>query len=446
VLLSPIYAAFGLDLYAMKVANILVFAVFLLVFYRYSERRIVSRTSQLVLLAMVAFSPWFWNAKDSILPDFAFLLFLYSTIQFVDRRYNEKNNSISSFVTGLTTGLLAYLVYGIRSVGMFLIPALILFDLVRHRKVRKSSMIAIMVFLAGYLAQNLWLQTDASYIESIQSFAGDDLEVASPGAMDVSGSDHAGTFQCGRACLMVKGLASHIPGKTYYYTQELNSYWENGFNVTAGRAIFVGVGILSLIGFIHQMRRTSSLSECFVVVYVTVLLVVPFIQARYLLPLLPAYLLYAVSGIERIVVALQGMNITAPWIPRFMLAAFLCIVMPSYAGKYLTYSPEAIVRGVESTESRELFAFVRTTPQDSLFVFHKPRPLALFTGRRSVIYYWASDVIRHWEYLTGIGATHIIVPKYIPVSRYLMDMVDHYRDDLEIDFENRDFVVYRIAE
>jgi hypothetical protein len=123
--------------------------------------------------------------------------------------------------------------------------------------------------------------------------------------------------------------------------------------------------------------------------------------------------------------------------------------MPSYAGKYLTYSPEAIVRGVESPESRELFAFVRTSPRDSLFVFHKPRPLALFTGRRSVIYYWDPDVNRHWEYLTGIGATHIIVPKYIPVSRhtrFFMDMVDHYRDDLEIDFENRDFVVYRIAE
>jgi hypothetical protein len=266
--------------------------------------------------------------------------------------------------------------------------------------------------------------------------------------MDVYGAHQAGVFQCGKVCLIVKRLASRIPRKIYIYSQEMNSYWENGFSITAGRVIFVCVSILAIIGFIHQMMRVSSLSEFFVVVYVSVLLVVPFTQARYLLPLVPFYLLYAVSGIERIVVALHATNLTSPWVRRFMLAAFLCMVIPSYVGKYLTYSPEEIIRGVESTESRELFAFVRSTPQSSLFVFHKPSPLALFTGRRSVVFYWDPDVNRHWQYLTGVGATHIIVPKYIPVTeynQYFMDMIAQYRDDLEIEFENRDFVVYRIA-
>jgi hypothetical protein len=331
---------------------------------------------------------------------------------------------------------------------MILVPAMVLFDLVRQRAIRKATIIAAVIFLSAYLAHNAWFQTDASYIDSVQSFAEDGLEVATPGAMDVSGGHQVGAFQCGKVCLIVKELASGIPHKTYYYTQELNSYWENGFSITAGRVIFVCVGILAIIGFVHQMMRASSLGECFVAVYVTVLLVVPFIQSRYLLPLVPLYLLYAVSGFERIVVALQAVNFTSPWIRRFMLASFLCMVIPSYAGKYLTYSPEEIIRGVESTESRDLFAFVRSTPQSSLFVFHKPSPLALFTGRRSVVFYWDPDVNRHWQYLTGVGATHIIVPKYIPVSehnRYFMDMIAEYRDDLEIEFENRNFVVYRIA-
>jgi hypothetical protein len=134
-----------------------------------------------------------------------------------------------------------------------------------------------------------------------------------------------------------------------------------------------------------------------------------------------------------------------------MLAAFIGIVLLSYAGKYSAYeyNSDETLHGVESSESHELFEFIKSsTPADSLLVFHKPRPLALFTGRRSVIYQWEPDVDKLWKYLTGVGATHIIVPKYIGTNRHnqhFMAMVDHYRSDLAVEFENGDFVVYRIV-
>lgn len=448
LVLSPVYAVFGLNLYAMKVANILVFAVFLLLFSRHAGQHLERRLSQLVLVAVVAFSPWFWNAKDSVLPDFTFLLCLYATILFVDRHYKVNLGTKSPVFVGISTALLVYLNYATRSVGMFLVPALILLDFIRLRKVRKATMIAAFIFFAAYYAQNSWLQIDVSYVDGIQSIADESLELSSPGAADASGTHQHGTFQCRRLCLIVTELISRIPQKVKFYGAEMAAYWENGYSAEAAIVVFVCVGLLAIIGFVYQLLRVSSLSEFFVVVYVMVLLVVPFVQVRYLLPIVPFYLLYAVVGLERTVTAMRTVTIRWPKIPNILLVAFLGVVIPSYAGKYLTYNSDEMVHGVESTDSKELFAFVRTTPIDSLLVFHKPRPLALFTGRRSVIYQWEPDADKLWNYLTGIGATHIIVPKYIATNRHnqhFMAMVDHYRSDLAVEFENGDFVVYRIV-
>jgi len=448
LLLSPVYALFGLDLHAMKVANILVFSVFLLVYYRYTERRIEHGTSRLVLLAAVAFSPFFWDAKDEILPDYAFLLLLFSTILFVDRRFTDEKAARPAYPAALVAGLLVYLSYGTRSVGIFLIPAMFLHDLVRFRTLKKATIVVASVFLVSYLAQNAWLQTDTSYMDSIKAVP---KEVQEDSKTDVDG--HAASQQdyasrCGNPCVIAKALVTRIPRKLYYYTQEMNSYWENGYSIILGRVIFAGIGLLAAAGFFNLIVRRSSLGDYFILTYVSVLLVVPFQQARYILPMIPLYLLYAVSGIEWLSARFPATNHDSSLPRRAAVAAFVCIVALSYAGKYTTFSNYEIAHGVESRDSREMLEFIRTsTPADSLIVFHKPRPLALLTGRRSVRYHWEPDVEKLWKYLEGIGATHIILPKYVTATsyrKYFLAMLEHYRGSLDTVFENGDFVVYRI--
>ena len=94
--LAPVNKIFGLDLYAMKIANILAFALFLLVFQRYVRKRLRSSVAQLAIVAAVAFSPWFWVAKDSILPDFLFILLVYSAVLLVDNNYTSQRTDRKS--------------------------------------------------------------------------------------------------------------------------------------------------------------------------------------------------------------------------------------------------------------------------------------------------------------------------------------------------------------
>jgi hypothetical protein len=76
-----------------------------------------------------------------------------------------------------------------------------------------------------------------------------------------------------------------------------------------------------------------------------------------------------------------------------------------------------IRRGVESNESIELFEYIRQQiAEDSLLEFHKPRPLALFTGRLAMKYHWDPDTDALWHVLARMGATHIILPKYITAT------------------------------
>jgi hypothetical protein len=208
---------------------------------------------------------------------------------------------------------------------------------------------------------------------------------------------------------------------------------------------------LAVAGFLDLIIRTPSMGDYFLLTYVLVLLVVPFSQQRYLLPLMPLYLLYicrATEQIGRLAARTAGRLHTrarhvAPAIVGMVFAA-------SYASSYLLSDAGVIERGVESSDSRELFEFIRqNTPQDSFLAFYKPRPLALFTGRHATRYHWEPDGEKLWRELLEMGISHIVLPKYIDPERHsdyiFPAAVERYRANLELLFENRNFVVYRIV-
>ena len=84
-----------------------------------------------------------------------------------------------------------------------------------------------------------------------------------------------------------------------------------------------------------------------------------------------------------------------------------------------------------------------------MLVFHKPRPLALFTGRHAVKYHWEPDLDKLWRELSEMGATHIVLPKYIDPAMhreyYFPGIIERYRQNLELLFENPSYAVYRIC-
>ena len=94
------------------------------------------------------------------------MFFTYAAILFIDTRTYIKNTIYKTLFLGLFIGVLAYLSYGTRSLGLLLMPALIMSDLTRCRKISRSTIVCILVFTGLYFVQNAYLHTDQSYINS----------------------------------------------------------------------------------------------------------------------------------------------------------------------------------------------------------------------------------------------------------------------------------------
>lgn len=446
IFLAPVYHFFGIDIHVMKVAGIVVFAVFLLLFSKYARNRIESPLLYVLLLAALAFSPSFWESKDRILPDYLFILLFYATIMIVDRLSVTKQPFVKQLPTILLAALFVCLVYGTRSLGLLVVPALLFHDVVRFRRISGATAIIAVLFAIYYFAQNAALEIDKSYFEGLVKIYPEMVDAAPGGDVETVDQGWLGLIKDN-----ISILAERIPRKLHSYARILGEYWYIGGNFFVGLILLNLMTAIAIAGFIAKITRAPSFGDYVVLTYATVLLVVPFQQDRYILPLIPLYLLYIFHGLE--LVYSYGVKRNAGMVAGLsrIFPAMVCLIMvAAYISSY-AYSQTVnnIARGVESTESQELFEYLReNTPEESLFVFHKPRPLALFTGRRATGNHWEPDLDKFWRELNDMGVTHIVLVRYFdPVKHptyFLRPMSERYSGDLELVFKNRHYIVYAI--
>ena len=134
---------------------------------------------------------------------------------------------------------------------------------------------------------------------------------------------------------------------------------------------------------------------------------------------------------------------------RIVLGGFLAAVLMSYAGRYSTLGFGPLDEGIANRESVELFEFVKasTAPGD-VFLFSRPRALALYTGRSASAPYRPTDPCQLWQYLSEIRASYLITgPASDPFNadaEYLRQFVSRFRGDFREMMANRDLAVYRI--
>lgn len=446
--LSPLYKIFGLNLFAMKLAGIFAFAIFLVIFHHYAIRRLDSGFSRFIVVAAVAFSPWVWLLKDQILPDFLFMMFTYAAILFMDTHNDTKNTLQKSVFNGVCMGLLVYLSYGTRSLGLLLIPAFIMADLVTRRTISRSTMICVVIFAGLYLVQNTYIHADQSYFNSYLG----NLSLQEDGSIDSATADAVAASVLSAASLknIIDKTRITVVSNLFYYYNVVSSYWNNDISITTERIFYLAMGVLAIVGFAGLVLKQLSSGDYFLVLYVIVLLLVPFRQNRYILPLVPLYFVYILRGVEQINsrLNLSGRALAAPG--RILHACVLSVVIFTYAAQYNAQDFGVMKKGVEKKESIEMFEFVRRhTPADSLIVFREPRILTLVTGRRSLTYHWPENPDELWDYIVGAGATYIVSQKpsagLVPGEGYLAEWTAHYTDRLLTVFENNDFYVYQIG-
>jgi len=443
VFLAPVYKIFGLDIRAIKIANISVFALFLLIFQHYVRKRLRYPISQLAVVTAVAFSPWFWDAKDRIQPDFLFMFFIYGAILLIDSAYTPGKTNWHRYLLAIFTGLIAYLAYGTRSLGLALIPALILSDLIRLRLISRFTLIAIAVFVLFYSIQYSELNTDQSYISAYQTTIHNNENNSDKDSIStVKETVKPMSFNVKH---LLRTLEHSLRSNLETYHQAMSAYWLSNVNNTVDNAVYVTMGLLAITGFLALVLRFSSSGDYLILTYASVLLLAPFVQIRYLLPLIPLYLIYIFHGLETMI---YKRTFISERIAYSSILGLLLVITLSNIGTYTKLSFDDITNGVDKKESLELFEFIRQdTPENSVLIASKPRLLALFTDRKSSLYAWPDTSDNLLDYFDRINATHVVVASKISginENREFADWVWNNPGNFELIFENPDFRVYRI--
>jgi 4-amino-4-deoxy-L-arabinose transferase-like glycosyltransferase len=408
LLLVPVYQVFGMNLLAMKMFVVLLFMAFLGVLAVLLRRHLPAPYA-LGCLWLVGLNPFVWQHKDRLLSEVPFLLFAYLALLFMEYALDADGKRGRVLLWGLLAGVATYLAFGTRTVGVVLIPALLACELWRRHRPGLVSLTVVIPFAALVLLQKAIVPGDASYFDQLQ-------------------------LDLGLFARVAVGLV-----------KAMGMFFDNGYLAPARLALFVTLVALAGTGFVARLREQATPCEFFAVFSVLLLVFWPYAewQRRYLLPVLPLFLFYVCEGLLRTAALLPRLRLERPAAVSVALA-----VLVSYAASYTRMEVGPFRQGVQTPEATALFEFVRTrTHPDDVFLFQKPRALALFTGRRASAHHVPDSDEQMFGYLRQINATHLVVTSQFPNSYHVLgSFVRRNADRFDTVFHTGDITVYRLVE
>ena len=408
LLLAPVYAVFGLNLTAMKAAEVLVFLAFLWVLSLGLRGRLTPPYLAGVLL-LVGLNPVVWQHKDRLLSETPFMLFAYLALFLLDRAYDEERRPRRPWLWGLFGGAAAYLACGTRVIGVVFLPTVLIFELLRRRRPGAVTLAPATAFLAGMALEKALVPPDASYLHQLSRL------------------DPLRYLGAGLSLMRAEGR-----------------FVSNGYSWTAAAALFLGLLALACPAYLARLRGRLTVYEVFPLFYGLLLVFWPNggQEQRFLIPLLPLSFLYVAEG-------LQGMGATVLRPLRGPAVALTAVaLLASYAACYTTVETGPIRQGVSDPETVALFDYIKAhTGPDDVFIFQKPRALALFTGRRASAMHRPQDDEDLWRYLRQSRATDVVLcPQFESCRNVLGPFIERHAESFEQVYANPEFTVYRIRE
>jgi 4-amino-4-deoxy-L-arabinose transferase-like glycosyltransferase len=414
LLLAPVYSTFGMDLTAMKAFVIVLFMLLLGVLAVVAGERL-PLPYVLGFLVLFALNPYVWQHKDRLLSETPFMLFAFLALFLADKALERQGPRSRCLAWGLLAGLVAYLACATRTVGVVLVPSILVVQFLRWRRLGLASLAITAACAVGVVTQSLLLghNGNASYLDQLVF---DPLRFARI------------------AVSLVKGIGG---------------FFENGYSQVAGVFLYGGLALLAVSGYVARLRDRPTVHEAFAVLYLLLLVIWPAAESdpRFLLPILPFFLLFVAEGVQRLRATPLGRLQTS-----FALG-LAAAVLVSYAGWYSRLDLGPVRDGVTTPESVALFDWIRTrTEGEDVFLFQKPRALALYTGRRTLAHHRTSSDDSLWQLLNSSGVTHVVVCLSSPAAtfqnsrRILEPFVARHAESIEQVFGNEGFRVYRLRD
>jgi hypothetical protein len=404
-MLAPALALFGLNFTVLKLEIIaaFIFGLFF-VFLLFRDRLPYAWT--LTLVALVGLNPFIWSTRDDILSDLPFLAVSYACMYIIHAVY-RRTDGHPPLAYALPFGLAIYLTYSFRPHGILLLPAFVVYDFLRVRRVR---LIVVLTGLTAAVAAGIQmaaLHGDNRY--SLFDF-------------------HAGW------------LATSVIG----YIRGYRSFWETGFASPVSYVLVCLALALALYGCWRSIAAGIHIYDLYACFYLILIIPYPVIVYRYLFPLVPVVMLYMLIG-------LRALSDTLPMVrARAILACALALVALSYGSMYWKSDRGPIRDGLFDSDFADVCRYVRTsTSASSRFLFRKPRVLSLATGRMAATTQDLATPADMWNFIRSIGASYVIVanvtdPEFASDRIYLRDFVAQYRNRLVPAYQNAHYQVLYI--
>ncbi len=406
VLLAPLYKLFGFDLRVFKRLIISLFLIFLAAVWRFLLDELGERYALYGLISL-AFLPFFYTFCDQVISDIPFLLFSFLALYEIDRvRIARDAGARLRVYQCVMVGTMIFLAYGTRSVGLLILPAMILMDLIRKHRITLFTWATVLVFFTLKFAQSWWFHKDGSYLDYFVETNWWSIRHNLVGIPRFLYS------------LLVN---QHLPLLSYVAT--------------------VLVAVLAVAGYGLSCLKRLNIWDVFFPIYLTVIILWPAYQGgRFLIPLIPMSVYYIFLALK------EWSALRYKYVHRTVMIILVLLLCGSYASQYWNIYDDYQERGVANPASIELFEFIKQNTQiDDKIVFFKPRVLSLYTDRPALVYHRPADYAELVHYMRDEEVDYVIVSEASSIDQtYLRDFLEATGLDRDRVFANPDFEIYRL--
>lgn len=374
ILLIPVYYLFGLNIFIMKLlVNSFFFAGLIVIFFLFKNK--IRYPLILMIVAIIAFNPFFFLFKDNVLSDIPYFFFALFSIFLIQRFIVEEEFWINQYFSYCLLGVSIFFSYFIRSQGLVLIPLLLLTFIYTKRKEILNNNKDL--FNNGLK----FFKTNILHIIPYGVFLG--LLLITNNTLPNGGTSNYLTFV---SQISFNSISSNIASNVIMMA--------NFFDYYSAFGIFKYHFIIFLFTLPFVIYGTiKSYKKYYLFVYFIVISMLFFIiwpmptRFRYWFSIVPFYLFFFFIGLQ----SLNNLQVfkKLPWKEvgtKFAYTFSVLIILTSIlviTQQGIVFKNE-VIEGPYTDDSVEMFHYViNNTSKNDLVIFMKPAVMRLYADRNS---------------------------------------------------------------
>jgi hypothetical protein len=401
LVLAPAYKMWGLNLRALKVVTTCCFAVFLGIL-AVLVRHALSAPLGASALLILGLNPLVWEFRNNLLSEFPYMMFSFGALLVIRTTYKQLGAREWRFGTALLLAVLLYCAYGTRTIGIALLPALALSDLLKFKRPSRFLLTTLGIVMVLIAMQNVLVISPKDYLNDVKLSVGQTWKNA------------------------------------IYYGKTLSYVWENGISKKIQIAFALMFTGLAATSFVRKLWKDKEEGEIYLLIYMAILISWSSeIGLRGLLPILPMYFMHGLAELGKIAGSWGRAR------HAVCAAGLLVIVVTTYEGEFLKLARVQPGPNTADATAQEVFRYLqKNTEASDVLIFPKARTLALFTNRKVAGLGPGEAANDSKEFAKEIGASVFVKPVWAPASSTKFE--DSERGRLEKVFGNKEYEVYRI--